>query len=216
MALTRLGGANAISGTIPVANGGTGLASGTTDQFLKFTGTTTLASSADNAGLNFISNTALSSAGSLDITGVFSSTYANYRIIGSGLNMASDNTEWNVQLRTDSAVTSSAYYWVGVGQKDNGSTVDEGAQDDGDWKIIKNCANTGQALNFDMIVYRPNLGLYTSYTCMAGGRRSGGGGQNLFTGGYQNTTTQFTGFRILVDSGNISAGNITVFGISDS
>ena len=108
MALTRLGGANAISGTIPVANGGTGLASGTTDQFLKFTGTTTLASSADNAGLNFISNTALSSAGSLDITGVFSSTYANYRIIGSGLNMASDNTEWNVQLRTDSAVTSSA------------------------------------------------------------------------------------------------------------
>ena len=216
MAITRLGGANAISGTIPVANGGTGLASGTTDQFLKFTGTTTLASSADNAGLNFISNTALSSAGSLDISSVFSSTYANYRIIGSGLNMATDNTYWMFQLRTDSAVEGSSYWWAGVGQRDSGSAVDDGDTNAGHWRIITNCANTGQSLNFDMTVYRPNLGLYTSYTCVAGGRRSGGGGQNLVTGGYQNTTTQFTGFRILVGSGNISAGNITVFGLSDS
>ncbi len=36
--------------TIPVTKGGTGLTSGTTDQFLKFTGSTTLASAADNAG----------------------------------------------------------------------------------------------------------------------------------------------------------------------
>ena len=41
---------SALSGTLPVTQGGTGLTSGTTDQFLKFTGTTTLASAADNAG----------------------------------------------------------------------------------------------------------------------------------------------------------------------
>ena len=34
-----------VTGTLPVASGGTGLTSGTADQFLKFTGTTTLASS---------------------------------------------------------------------------------------------------------------------------------------------------------------------------
>jgi hypothetical protein len=56
MALTRLGLNQAINlatnvtGTLGVANGGTGLTSGTTDQFLKFTGTTTIASAADNAG----------------------------------------------------------------------------------------------------------------------------------------------------------------------
>ena len=33
-----------VTGTLPVANGGTGLASGTANQFLKFTGTTTLSS----------------------------------------------------------------------------------------------------------------------------------------------------------------------------
>ena len=56
MALTRLGLNQSINlatnttGTLAVGNGGTGLTSGTTDQFLKFTGTTTLASAADNAG----------------------------------------------------------------------------------------------------------------------------------------------------------------------
>lgn len=56
MALTRLGPNQSINlatnttGTLGVANGGTGLTSGTTDQFLKFTGSTTLASAADNAG----------------------------------------------------------------------------------------------------------------------------------------------------------------------
>jgi|TARA_R100001594_G_scaffold33195_2_gene61553 hypothetical protein len=52
MALTRLPIANAVSGTLGVANGGTGLASGTTDQFLKFTGTTAIGSAAVTSGLS--------------------------------------------------------------------------------------------------------------------------------------------------------------------
>ena len=39
-----------VTGTLPVPNGGLGVASGTTGQFLKFTGTETLASSAVSAG----------------------------------------------------------------------------------------------------------------------------------------------------------------------
>ena len=56
MALTRLGLNQSINlatnttGTLGVANGGTGLTSGTTDQILKFTGSTTLASAAEAAG----------------------------------------------------------------------------------------------------------------------------------------------------------------------
>ena len=50
MAFATIDVTKGITGTIPVANGGTGLTSGTTDQFLKFTGSTTLASAADNAG----------------------------------------------------------------------------------------------------------------------------------------------------------------------
>ena len=43
MAFATIDMTKGITGTIPVANGGTGLASGTTGQFLKFTGSTTLA-----------------------------------------------------------------------------------------------------------------------------------------------------------------------------
>ena len=50
MAFATIDVTKGITGTIPVANGGTGLASGTADQFLKFTGSTTLASSAVDAG----------------------------------------------------------------------------------------------------------------------------------------------------------------------
>jgi len=50
MAFATIDVTKGITGTIPVANGGTGLTSGTTGQFLKFTGSTTLASAADNAG----------------------------------------------------------------------------------------------------------------------------------------------------------------------
>ena len=51
MALSKIDVANKLTGATPVANGGTGLSSGTTNQFLKFTGSTTLASAADNAGI---------------------------------------------------------------------------------------------------------------------------------------------------------------------
>ena len=58
MALSKIDVANMLTGEIPnanvatvgVAKGGTGLTSGTTGQFLKFTGSTTLASAADNTG----------------------------------------------------------------------------------------------------------------------------------------------------------------------
>ena len=46
MAFATIDVTKGITGTIPVANGGTGLASGTSGQFLKFTGSTTVASSA--------------------------------------------------------------------------------------------------------------------------------------------------------------------------
>ncbi len=50
MAFATIDVTKGITGITPVANGGTGIASGTTDQFLKFTGSTTIASAADNSG----------------------------------------------------------------------------------------------------------------------------------------------------------------------
>jgi hypothetical protein len=80
MALTRLGLNQSINlatnttGTLGVANGGTGLTSGTTDQFLKFTGTTTIASAADNAGKIL----QIKNATSTSVTNTASSSYVHY------------------------------------------------------------------------------------------------------------------------------------------
>jgi len=62
MALSKIDVANMLTGATPVANGGTGLTSGTTNQFLKFTGSTTLASAADNAGITGADQWRLSSS----------------------------------------------------------------------------------------------------------------------------------------------------------
>ena len=83
MAFATIDVTKGITGTIPVANGGTGLTSGTADQFLKFTGTTTLSSAADNAGslVHLNTTTGSSNVSTVDVDNVFSSTYENYLII---------------------------------------------------------------------------------------------------------------------------------------
>ena len=75
MALSKIDMSKMVTGTLPVGSGGTGLTSGTTDQLLKFTGSTTLASSAITTGkvkqvqfVNFDSNTSITSIGSQTAT----------------------------------------------------------------------------------------------------------------------------------------------------
>jgi len=69
MPISKINLTSGITGTMPVANGGTGLASGTTGQFLKFSGTTTLASNAVSEGINmfdawYVTSTQTHSSGS--------------------------------------------------------------------------------------------------------------------------------------------------------
>ena len=54
MALSKIDIENMITGEVNVANGGTGLSSGTSGQFLKFTGSTTLASAAESGTIKQI------------------------------------------------------------------------------------------------------------------------------------------------------------------
>jgi len=90
MALTRLGPNQAINlasnttGTLGVANGGTGLTSGTTDQILKFTGSTTLASAAEAAGGKVL----------------------KHEFFNDGTSTSSNTTSWTATTLTDSIVPS--------------------------------------------------------------------------------------------------------------
>ena len=93
MAFATIDVTKGITGTIPVANGGTGLTSGTTDQFLKFTGSTTLASAADNAGISMAQQWRLTSSASGDLEPIASNWEINDNIgyggIGSAMTQSS-------------------------------------------------------------------------------------------------------------------------------
>ena len=167
-----------------------------------------------------LSNTTISSAAFTDITTAFSdTTYTNFVIVGSGINMASDNTEFRFNFLNTSgnAVGDTNYYWAGVGQRDTGSAVDWGNTATSYGRIIDNNASTGQSTNFTMTVFKPFInGHYTSFTIGAGGRRSGGGAHTVYSAGSVNTTDQIKGIRFSYNTGNISAGNLLLYGLRDS
>jgi hypothetical protein len=89
MALSKIDISKMTTGTTPVTQGGTGITSGTTDQFLKFTGTTTIASAVDNAGgLIYVGGgSTTSNVAAVTIDNVFSATYDNYLLV---VDMTSD------------------------------------------------------------------------------------------------------------------------------
>ena len=83
MALSKIDIENMITGEVNVANGGTGLSSGTSGQFLKFTGSTTLASAADSGKVLQVVQATFST--SVDLTGT---SFTNITSGGSTLEAA--------------------------------------------------------------------------------------------------------------------------------
>ena len=103
-----------VTGTLPVPNGGLGIASGTTGQFLKFTGTETLASAADNAGKILQVKNAIRSTETVTTNGSYIDTGLQIAItptattskilvmIGHGMNYTSSGTEVQFRIKRDS------------------------------------------------------------------------------------------------------------------
>jgi hypothetical protein len=93
-----------VTGTLPVPNGGLGIASGTTDQFLKFTGTTTLASAADNAGSFTKLSTVDISSGDSSVSfnsSIITTTYKQYFFEFTDVRPTGDNVYFKMQESTN-------------------------------------------------------------------------------------------------------------------
>jgi hypothetical protein len=178
---------------------------------------TALPAAISTGSLVLITEANISGTGAYDIDNLFSSTYRDYRVIGSGLKQATDNTQWVWQFRYDTTTVNTGYRWAGVGQRDTGSAVDDGENNTTDFRIIGNAASDTHSTDFDMVLFDPyGYQVSKNYTCVASGRRSGDGGQVLYSGGFLPNDTRMTGLRFNVDNGNMSAGNIKVFGIKGS
>jgi hypothetical protein len=228
MAFATIDVTKGITGTIPVTSGGTGLTAGTTDQFLKFTGATTLASAADNAGeLVFIDKNISTSGGTYaTMDNVFSSTYQNY-VAFIGLSTSVENDVFfNFRAGASGSTSLSednSYKYAGiVGKSDGGYTTNVSNQSDKVQITHGSNANDNRLSAFTGTMY-----FYTPYSTSFFARstfnymyqnssaqlRAGAGGI-LYS--KDSVTTPMTGFSFYTSGGTMDEINIRVYGIKDN
>ena len=213
-----------VTGKLPVPNGGIGIASGTTNQFLKFTGTETLASAADNAGsLVFINEvTASSDVGSVILDNVFTATYENYLLIGE-MTPADNNVEARFLFRTGgssgSDLTGSEYaYSFVLGKADVGtynSTQATGAASCGFAPDVNN-DSTRVGIRLAWTVFDP---FSTNRTTLSGTGKytqSDANFASILGGCDYKGSTSITGIKFYFNSGNLSPAHFRVYGIVNS
>ena len=229
MAFATIDVTKGITGTIPVTSGGTGLTAGTTNQFLKFTGATTLASAADNAGeLVFIDKNISTTGGTYaTMDNVFSSTYQNY-VAFIGLSTSVENDVFfNYRVGTSGSTSLSedaSYKYAGRTAKSGASDATSNYGNNGDKVQFTHGSNANDnrlsALTATMYFYTPYStsffarSTYTYFYQNSSAEVRGGAGGLLYA--KDSVTTPMTGFSFYTSGGTIDETNIRVYGIKDN
>lgn len=173
--------------------------------------------------LVFLGETTASNVASVDLNGYFTSSYDIYKIFIDGLYGSINDKRVHMQFSTGSyTVQTSNYYSANVaGYQNNGAqgSYGEGVFN-GSYSIICEYISSTSTLqsNIELTLYNPLTTSYvksytTSFSGIIGnitGTRAGCGG------GSWNDTTAITGVRFLMESGNIYARKIKIYGIKNS
>ena len=172
------------------------------------------------SALTKISTTTISNAANSTLD-VFTSTYRNYRIIGSGFTSATDDVELRIELYQADDTEAPNYYWSGFAineaGSDNGTTVTQGGTNEGTFRIFQG-ADTGgdeSQVNFDMMVYQPQIAADTTISVHSAGRVDPTRGSVQLYGGFGGSTNVMTKIKFSFSSGNIANGVITVYGLEN-
>ena len=159
-----------------------------------------------SAGLTLVSATTVGTAvSSVTISGAFSSTYQNYKVIFNG-GVASGGTDIYLTL----GAANTGYYSARMGWRYSNSSFDFSDSNNGSRFLLGGGDTTHAGMNFD--IQGPNLakptfvqGLFPSTTAMAA------------CGGYQSSSTQFTAFTFVGDGATtFTGGTVRVYGYKNS
>jgi len=173
-----------------------------------------------SGSLTKISTTTISNAASSTLD-VFTSTYRNYRIIGSGFTPATDGANLNIELFEADDTEAPNYYWSGIILDDNGSDgatrTQSGGTAENEFRIFQGADSGGDEsqVNFDMMVYKPQLAADTTVSVQSAGRRNPTRGSIQNFGGFGGSTNVMTKIKFSFSSGNIANGVITVYGLEN-
>jgi hypothetical protein len=220
--------ATGVTGTLPFANGGTGLtALGTAAQVLRVnSGATALeyyTPTVASSDYVLLATTDASASASISFDGYFSSTYKNYKVIISGLKPATDNTEFRVRFRiSNSEISTSNYTDTSVSAyiQSNGST---GAGGSGNYNlnriILFDNADSGaseqsflECTLFDPLATDSFKNIITTLFSSNDNATQWGirtSGARLRT----SASSALSGLTFAFSSGNIASGNFKLYGI---
>jgi len=163
---------------------------------------------ASAGGLVFIkAETIGTTVSSVTVTGAFSSSYDNYRIIISG-GVASTSSSMQMQL----GATTTGYYDAGSFVAYNSTTVTGNVNSNAaSWLVGQ---NTADSLDSVVDLRSPNLAKNTHFSAQFS--RSTTTGPNWNVGGYLANTTQYTAFTVFPNTGTLTGGTIRVYGYANS
>ena len=187
------------------------LAVGTNGYYLKANSSATngveWAAVAAASGLTFISRTSISATNTVSINSCFNSTYDHYKILIYLDTITGDNGEILMRLRdTNDATTNYSAQRLISASTSTSSDVDNNGTDD--WLIAvgdKDFPSVWASIE----LANPNVADPTNYVSQASGATTTHF-MNMM-GGWQNSTTQFTGMTLFTSSGNMT-GFVDVFG----
>jgi hypothetical protein len=157
-----------------------------------------------NSGLVFVKQQTIGSGvASQAVTGAFSSTYDNYRIVVSG---GTSSLSQPMEIKLGSTVTGYSYSLVYATYLTGTVTAATGTGATGTTiRFVGSAAVTSILCNIEIL--SPNLATLTAVTASYFDASNAG-----MMSGYVNNTTQYTDFTLLPSSGTLTGGTITVYG----
>ena len=181
----------------------------------------TFQAAAAGGAWTLISSTTASDDADITITGI-SATYESYVAIVSDMKPATDDTRLYFRVGDSGGIDTSGYDYAVTGRTSDGpanfSSDETGAteikisQNSGGTKAVGN--GTGECINSTIQIY-PNLGSnqYPTMTCYSIWMDNNTKPGFCHTGGSRQSDITMDRFQIFFQSGNITSGRVTLWGI---
>jgi hypothetical protein len=187
------------------------------------TGITVLAGVSD--GITLISSQTASNSASLSFTSGLTSTYKAYKFVFSNIHPATEGASFQFNMSTDggsnyNTTKTSAVFYATHNEADSAASITydnagDLAQSTSFQQLIIDCgADNDQSSNGSLTIFNPSSTTYVKhFIAVNNSAHELDYSFNWFVSGYGNTTSAVNAVRFQMDTGNIDAGTIYLYGI---
>jgi len=234
-----------VTGTLPIANGGTNstaaataggvgygtgtahayTAAGTAGYFLQSNGASapTWAAAGGGSGMTLLSTVTASNSATVDVETTFSSTYTQYMLVISNINtVAAGNVELFFLMKIGGSYLTSASYQAAVDRTPSNNSAYSGfSQNIGRTEVSLMGNNTstiaGSSSSFVMFIHNPSSTTLSKYVEWTGYFvNSADNVARSYGAGGNDGTAALTGIRFYTSSGNITSGTFRLYGLANT